>query len=107
MPTSRWRSRLGACLNALTLLIGCAAAATCCRQRGQAWNSSALQRFGPGAGLLIYADGRIDWIGLQPIRACARYGWAGCWRLPAAAVYFGMLLLFGFVPGISGRRSAT
>lgn len=98
---------LGACLNALALLIGL-------RRRGvylpgSGWGSFAL-RLIPAlaalAALLVYADGRIDWIGLQA-HSGLRALWLGGVLAASGVVYFGMLLLFGFRPRDFGRRSAT
>ena len=97
---------LGACLNALALLIGL-------RRRGvyqptPGWGRFAL-RLIPAlaalAALLIYADGRIDWIGLQA-HSGQRALWLGGVLVACSAVYFGMLLLFGFRPRDFGRRPA-
>jgi len=95
---------LGACLNALALLIGLRRRGV--YQPGPGWTSFAL-RLLPAlaalAALLWYADGRIDWIALQA-HAGLRAAWLSGVLAASAAVYFGMLLLFGFRPRDFGRR---
>lgn len=97
---------LGACLNALALLIGL-------RRRGvyqpsPGWGRFAL-RLIPAlaalAALLVYADDRIDWIGLQA-HAGRRALWLAGVLAASGAVYFGILSLFGFRPRDFGRRAA-
>jgi putative peptidoglycan lipid II flippase len=55
------------------------------------------------SALLWYADGRIDWIGLQA-HSGLRAAWLGGVLAASGLVYFGMLLLFGFRPRDFGRR---
>lgn len=95
---------LGACLNALALLIGL-------RRRGvyqprPGW-AVFVARLVPAlaalAALLWYADGKIDWIGLQS-HAGLRAAWLGGVLITSGVVYFGMLLLFGFRLKDFGRR---
>ncbi|WP_251863358.1 murein biosynthesis integral membrane protein MurJ [Achromobacter sp. Marseille-Q4962] len=89
---------LGACLNALALLLGL-------RRRGvyrpgAGWAVFAL-RLLPAlaalAALLIYADQRIDWIGLQA-HAWRRVACLAGVLAASGLVYFSMLFAFGFRP---------
>jgi len=89
---------LGACLNALALLLGL-------RRRGvyrpgAGWAVFAL-RLLPAlaalAALLIYADQRIDWIGLQA-HAWRRVACLASVLAASGLVYFSMLFAFGFRP---------
>jgi putative peptidoglycan lipid II flippase len=97
---------LGACLNALALLIGLRRRGV--YQPGPGWAAFAL-RLLPAlaalAALLWYADGRIDWIALQA-HSGQRVAWLAGVLAASGAVYFGMLLLFGFRPRDFGRRPA-
>jgi len=95
---------LGACLNALALLIGL-------RRRGvyvpgAGWTVFALRLVPALAGLaalLWYADTRIDWIALQTHAGQRALLLAGV-LAASGVVYFGMLLLFGFRLRDFGRR---
>lgn len=95
---------LGACLNALALLIGL-------RRRGvyqpaPGWAVFVLRLIPALAALsalLWYADGRIDWIALQA-HAGLRAAWLGGVLAACGLVYFGTLLLFGFRLKDFGRR---
>jgi putative peptidoglycan lipid II flippase len=97
---------LGACLNALMLLITL-------RRRGvyqprPGWPVFML-RLVPAllvlAAILIYADGRLDWIALQ-----AHSGQRALWLTAVLGGsllgYFGMLFLCGFRPRDFTRRRA-
>jgi putative peptidoglycan lipid II flippase len=57
------------------------------------------------AALLWYVDGKIDWIALQA-HPGLRVAWLAGVLAASGAVYFGMLLLFGFRPRDFGRRPA-
>ncbi|MGE8641567.1 MAG: lipid II flippase MurJ, partial [Achromobacter sp.] len=95
---------LGACLNALALLIGLRRRGV--YQPGPGWAVFALRLIPALAALsalLWYADGRIDWIGLQA-HSGLRAAWLGGVLAASGLVYFGMLLLFGFRPRDFGRR---
>ena len=97
---------LGACLNALALLIGLLRRGV--YRPAPGWTRFAL-RLLPAlaglAGLLAYADGRIDWIALQA-HAGLRAAWLGGVLAASGVIYFGLLFLFGFRPRDFGRRSA-
>jgi len=97
---------LGACLNALALLIGLRRRGV--YQPGPGWTVFAL-RLLPAlaalAGLLWYADDRIDWLALQS-HAGLRAAWLGGVLAASGVVYFGMLLLFGFRLKDFGRRAS-
>ena len=92
---------LGACLNALALLIGLLRRGV--YRPAPGWTRFAL-RLLPAlaglAGLLAYADGRIDWIALQA-HAGLRAAWLGGVLAASGVIYFGLLFLFGFRPETS------
>ena len=105
---------LGACLNALALLIGLLRRGV--YRPAPGWTRFAL-RLLPAlaglAGLLAYADGRIDWIALQA-HAGLRAAWLGGVLAASGVIYFGLLFLFGFrpetsdgAPRVNSRRFAT
>jgi len=95
---------LGACLNALALLIGLRRRGV--YQPGPGWTVFVL-RLLPAlaalAALLWYADGKIDWLGMQA-HAGQRAGLLGGVLVASGVVYFGTLLLFGFRLKDFGRR---
>lgn len=97
---------IGACLNALALLIGL-------RRKGvykpaPGWGMFGL-RLLPAlialAALLIYADAHIDWIALQA-HAGQRVAWLAGVLVSCGLVYFGVLLLLGFRIRDFGRKPA-
>jgi putative peptidoglycan lipid II flippase len=95
---------LGACLNALALLIGLRRRGV--YQPGPGWTVFALRLLPARAALaamLWYADGKIDWLGLQA-HAGLRAAYLGGVLAASGVVYFGMLLLFGFRLKDFGRR---
>jgi len=97
---------LGACLNALALLIGL-------RRRGiyQAasdWPRFFLRLLPALAAMtvpLLWADRHLDWIALQPW-PLLRAAWLAATVSVAAGLYFGVLWLGGFRPADFGRRAA-
>jgi putative peptidoglycan lipid II flippase len=97
---------LGACMNALALLIGLLRRGV--YRPGPGWAAFGL-RLLPAlaalAALLWYVDGKIDWIALQA-HPGLRVAWLAGVLAASGAVYFGMLLLFGFRPRDFGRRPA-
>jgi len=97
---------LGACINALALLTGL-------RRRGvyhpaPGWGRFVL-RLLPAlaalAGVLAYADARLDWIALQAHPGLRGLSLAGVLAASGAA-YFALLFAVGFRPRDFGRRGA-